>query len=284
MKEGKGIYHFSRHLFSKGMGIFILPVLILVLTLSGCGTLDTLIQKDGNSGTIGNWIGNQSGSQQDTSAITTTGIGDGRTVALYFADSTGGNLVKEQRTIPKTLSLARETINQWIKGPATNSTSEQPVVSPKTTLLDIGINNGVATVDLSKDFLQLYGNISQEITLYGLVDTVLQFPTIKEVHLRVEGKDLNKLGIYDATHLVYKASLVKGSVSDSSSGSAQDQNSVPAGNNSNTDSNVNSSSDSNASSNTNANGVQQGNDQSNNAPLSNSPSSINLFAFPPASL
>ncbi|MHB1651848.1 MAG: GerMN domain-containing protein [Desulfitobacteriaceae bacterium] len=218
--------------------------LLCVWFITGCGVLDTMLQKDGNTkGSIGDWIGKGTAAPTLQTSVLPS---DGKTVTLFFGDTTGKYLVKEERTIPKTLSLARETINQWLKGPAVVSkgSGSQAVVSPTTALLDIAVKDGVATVDLSKEFNQPYGKITPELKLYGLVNTLSQFPTVREVHLRVEGKPLSKLGNIDATKLSYKASLVKATALKTPSGS------------------------------TNPGAVKDG------LTPPASPSSINLFAFP----
>lgn len=232
-------------------------VLLSLILLTGCGTLETLVQKDGTSGPIADWIGVNG--DKNASLPATTTPGEGKTVALYFADSTGKFLVKEERTLPKTVSLARETVNQWLKGPVTKGTM-QSSVSTATTLLDIALKDNVAIVDLSKEFLTTNSKVSPEVVLYGLVNTLTQFSTINQVQIRVEGKPITKYGTVDATQLKFKASLVKGVVSD--------QKTVPSlgtGTNNNTGLGVTAPS------------------SLKNGALPDSPSSINLFNFPPSS-
>jgi spore germination protein GerM len=181
-----------------------LVILLCGLSAGGCGTLDTLLQKNNVQETIGKWIG-----EEAANVPVQVNSAEGKTVSLYFADSSGKYLVKEERMLPKTLSLARETVVEWLKGPAGKDNSSQPLVSPSTTLLDISIKDGVATIDLSKEFLKPYQKITPELEIYGLVNTLTQFPTVKEVCLRVEGKILNKLGNIDTSHLVNKPELIK---------------------------------------------------------------------------
>ncbi len=193
-----------------------LLILLCVFLAGGCGTLDTLLQKNNVQETIGNWIGEETANPPEQ-----VNPAEEKTVFLYFADSSGKYLIKEERKLPKTLSLARETVIEWLKGPAAKDNSSQPLVSSATTLLDIAIKDGVVTVDLSKEFLQPPQNITPELEVYGLVNTLAQFSTINEVSLRIEGKILNKLGNLDTTHLVNKPELIKdpdatGSVSKSS--------------------------------------------------------------------
>lgn len=202
-------------------------VLLMSIVLTGCGTLQTLVQKDGEAAPLSQWVGNSA-----PTVPATTNIGDGKAVSLYFPDPSGKYLVKEQRTLPKTVSLARETINEWLKGPA-DSGKGQVAVPPKTTLLDIAIKDGVATVDLSKEFTQPLSKVSQEATVYGLVNTLTQFPTVREVKLRIEGKPLTKLGNLDLSKLSYQEKLVKESaapnntINDSTGGSSNPPSAKP---------------------------------------------------------
>jgi len=207
-----------------------------------------LIQEDGTVTTLGEWTGSEG-----TGVPTLSNPDEGRIIILYFPDNTGQYLVAEQRVIPKTLSLARETTKQWLMGPAI-AENAQLAVSQETILLDIGIKEGIATVDLSREFIQPLGQVSQEAALYGLVNTLTQFSTVNEVKIRVEGKELDKLGSIDTTHLVYNGSLVKesnslGSLPEATSSSKAEE--------------------------TNLNGLPASSD---------SPSAINLFSFPPTTI
>lgn len=229
-------------------------VLLSLILLTGCGTLEKLVKKDGTSSPLSNWIG-VSGDKEATLPASTT-AGEGKVVELYFPDMSGKYLLKEERMLPKTVSMARETINQWLKGPAVTETM-QSSVSTATKLLDIAIKDNVVIVDFSKEFLQSNSKVSPEVALYGLVNTLTQFSTINQVQLRVEGKPITKYGTIDATNLVYKASLVKGAVSEKPI--------VPSTGTGNSGLGAAAPS------------------KNNNGALPDSPSSINLFNYPPSS-
>jgi len=228
-------------------------VLFSLFLLGGCGTLETLVNKDGATTSFGDFIG---GTKAATvpAATTAATTGEAKTIALYFADPTGKYLVKEQRTLPNTASLGRETVTQWLKGPAATG-SVLALVPATTVLLDIAIKDNVAIVDLSKEFLQPSSKVSPEVALYGLVNTLSQFTTIKQVQIRIEGKPVTKYGTIDASKLVNKASLVKGTTATTNPISP---------------------------SSTTGTAVTPAPNTSNGA-LSNSPSSINLFTDPSSS-
>lgn len=186
-------------------------VIFSLIFIEGCGTLETLVNKDGTNTSIGDLISGTNTSTLPAATPATIGAtsAGSTTIVLYFADPTGKYLVKEQRTLPKTVSLARETVTQWLKGPAVTGTTVQASVPTTTVLLGIAIKENVAIVDLSKDFLQPNSKVSSEVALYGLVNTLTQFTTVKQVEIHIEGKPLLKYGSIDTTKLVNKASLIK---------------------------------------------------------------------------
>jgi len=212
------------------------------------------MKKDGTSTPLADWIG-VSGDKEIALPASTT-AGEGKVIDLYFPDISGKYLLKEERMLPKTLSMARETVNQWLKGPVVTGTM-QSSVSTATMLLDIAIKDNIVIVDLSKEFLLSNSKVSPEVALYGLVNTLTQFSTINQVQIRVEGKPITKYGTIDTTHLVYKASLVKGSITE-----------IPV---------LPSTEPENGGL-----GVAAPANISNGE-LPNSPSSINLFNYPPSS-
>lgn len=234
-------------------------VLLSVFWTSGCGTLETLLQKNNPQEGLGSWIGGGA-----ASAPALVNPAEGKTVSLYFADSSGKYLIREERILPKTLSLARETVTAWLKGPLPKNNSIQPLVSPTTALLDIAIKEGVATVDLSKEFIIPYQKITSEIEIYGLVNTLTQFSTIKEVRLSIEGKMLNKLGNIETNHLINKPSLIKGQaeVKPAITSPGSTVQGLPG------------------SSTGTASGIANQPAAAKGSALPDSPSTINLFAFP----
>lgn len=160
-----------------------------IMLLVGCNILDDLVKDGGGSAPLGQFL-NRTPSNDVLPVIATPQQGD-QTVKLYFADKSGKKLIETNRTIPKTLSLARETITQWLLGPAGGASDTYSAVSPQTILRDINIKNGIATVDLSKEFLEPYSNITAETALFGLVNTMSQFSTVQIVKIRVEGQNIS---------------------------------------------------------------------------------------------
>jgi len=177
-----------------------------ILFLVGCNILDSLIKDEGGVAPLSQFL-NRNPSPEAEPVITLPEQEE-RRVKLYFADSSGKKLIEVERTIPKTLSLARETVNQWLMGPVGGVADAHRAVSPETKLLDINIKNGIAIVDLSKEFLEPYSNVTAETALYGLVNTVAQFSTVELVQIRVEGKDLTNYRGLDLGELRFRNDMI----------------------------------------------------------------------------
>jgi spore germination protein GerM len=117
-------------------------------------------------------------------------------VVLYFADAAGQFLTAEEREIPKVVGIARATIEQLIWGPKPGS-ALLPTIPFGTQLKDINIKpDGLAVVDFSKELItnHIGGTAAQKLTVYSIVNTLTQFPTVDRVEFRVEGQRVDKIG------------------------------------------------------------------------------------------
>ena len=63
-----------------------------------------------------------------------------------------------------------------------------------TTLRGLTIKNGLATVDLSKQFESGGGSLSMQLRVAQVVGTLTQFPTVKRVAFRIDGKPVESIG------------------------------------------------------------------------------------------
>lgn len=190
---------------TKILLIFVMS-LLMATSLMGCDILSSLVKEGEGTAPLGQFL-NRTPTGEALPVITTPIEGE-QTVKLYFADESGKRLTETQRTIPKTLSLARETLNQWLLGPAGGAADVYPVVSSQTKLRDINIKNGIAIVDLSKEYLEPYGNVSREVALYGLVNTIAQFPTVEMVEIRIDGKGIGQYRGIQLKNLRFRNDLV----------------------------------------------------------------------------
>lgn len=117
------------------------------------------------------------------------------TVSLYFADSTGNKLIVEERDIAKVEGIARKTLEELIKGPA-NVESIQ-VFPDGTRLRDINIKpDGLCIVDLSAEACGVVNKGQEKLMIYGIANTLSQFPSVKEVSFMINGEKVDSIGGY----------------------------------------------------------------------------------------
>lgn len=180
--------------------------LVILVPLTGCNVLSSLIKQEGDKTPLAQLL--ESSPAASFTPATSSAQGE-RTIKLFFPDKTGKTLIVEKRVIPKTVSLAKESVIQWLKGPGSSTGEFQAAVNPATTLRDIALKNGVAIVDLSKDFLQAYGKAEPQAVLYGLVNTITQYSTVQSVSIRVEGQEIKTFRGQKTDRLFFNNTLVQ---------------------------------------------------------------------------
>jgi germination protein M len=137
-----------------------------------------------------------------TTTVVTTPPPDTMGVKAYFMLEGGGTdyrpgpfLVSVYREIPRTQQVAAAAMRELIVGPTTDERASVPALSSAvpadTMLLGISIENGLATVDLSREFEAGGGTFSMAARLAQVVFTVTQFPTVQEVEFHLDGEPVS---------------------------------------------------------------------------------------------
>ena len=102
------------------------------------------------------------------------------------------------RQTPETQAVARAAMNGLLAGPQGSELTASPAITSAipagTKLLGLSIANGIATVDLSRDFEAGGGSRSAFGRLAQVVYTLTQFPTVRSVVFQVEGETVTVFG------------------------------------------------------------------------------------------
>lgn len=114
-------------------------------------------------------------------------------VTIYYGENQG-YLVPVKKEITGAPAVARAAMQALCRGPAPGS-GLNTTIPPGTVLRDINLKDGLATVDFSRELKTRHGGGSTEelLTVYSIVDTLTQFPTIRRVQILVGGKRLETL-------------------------------------------------------------------------------------------
>jgi germination protein M len=104
----------------------------------------------------------------------------------------GEALWPAMRVAPKSPAVATAAVNALIAGPTAHERRHGvfSVVPGGTKLLGISIDHGTATVDLSSEYGSGGGSLSITLRLAQVVYTVTQFPTVKRVAFKLDGRSI----------------------------------------------------------------------------------------------
>lgn len=112
---------------------------------------------------------------------------------LYFPDKNLEFLVPEERYVEMNKSLERTIVEELIKG--SYDESNPKIIPGGTEIKSITIKEDTIVVDLSKHFGKIEGgNKAAELAVYSMVDSLTVIPGIKNVVLKINGKDDERLG------------------------------------------------------------------------------------------
>ncbi len=114
--------------------------------------------------------------------------------AYFVLGSFTGNegLVPVLREVPETRAVATAAMTALLAGPKGAEVASRPAmftaIPDGTRLLGVTITDGIATVDLSREFESGGGSYSVQARLAQVVYTLTQFPTVDGVLFEIAGK------------------------------------------------------------------------------------------------
>lgn len=110
-----------------------------------------------------------------------------REVDLYYANSLGDKLVRKRQKIAysKNVSLEKVVMERLISGPSDNDS--EPTLPSNLKLLSISVVDGVCYVNLDSSFLTEMVNVSSELPVYSIVNTLCSLKGISSVQIMING-------------------------------------------------------------------------------------------------
>lgn len=120
------------------------------------------------------------------------------TLTLYFANSTGDKLIKVNRTMRynTNISLEKLVVEQMVYGPVEQKGSKIafPTLNSGTKIIGVNIKDGICYVNLNNTFLTLNNNVTADVAIYSLVNSLTELPGVLKVQFAVDGETEVKLG------------------------------------------------------------------------------------------
>lgn len=107
---------------------------------------------------------------------------------LYFADSNGESLQSQtiQVAYSKSVNIERVIVEQLIAGP--NGSGVKPTLPSDLSVLGVSVKNGVCYVNLSQTMSQSMVNVTAEVSIYSIVNSLCELPNINSVAITIDGK------------------------------------------------------------------------------------------------
>lgn len=199
---------------SRPLALILIVLLLSLLGLTGCGTSNVNTQATVTPSDTSTTANSSSGSTVAASSSESTVNNSGSTsaqikVTLYFPTPDASGLAVVERNVTVNNGEVIKAMFNALNNPP--SGLEQTL--PKgTELLSASVKDGVATLNLSKQFKSSFGGgtTGEQMILYSIVNTLTTLPNVQSVQFLLNGeKSVAILGEMDtSTPLKRNESLI----------------------------------------------------------------------------
>ena len=115
---------------------------------------------------------------------------------LYFAneDGTGLQAVSRTKVYNSNISLERLVMEELIAGPQADDTGlpagreDGPVMNPATKIVSVAVRDGICYVNLDDSFLNQIYNVTPEVTIYAITNSLIELTGVNKVQISVNGE------------------------------------------------------------------------------------------------
>lgn len=110
------------------------------------------------------------------------------TLKLYFANEAGNGLIVTHRTkeYNTNISLEKLVVEELIKGP--NAEGIYPTINPDTKVANVMLKDNICYVNLDENFLNQIYAVTPEVTIYSIVNSLIELPNVNKVQILVNGE------------------------------------------------------------------------------------------------
>ena len=113
-------------------------------------------------------------------------------LTLYFSNKKGDMLIPETREVhySSNISLEKLVMEQLMEGPKVSGL--QGTIPTGTKLITITVVDSVCYVNLDEMFLNQNKEISEQVILYSIVDSLTELPSVDKVQISINGDTSGK--------------------------------------------------------------------------------------------
>lgn len=111
-------------------------------------------------------------------------------VKLYFVNETGDKLIAAYREkfYSTNTPLERFVVEELIKGPSGVVEGIYPSINPDTKILSVMTKDGICYVNLDSTFMNVVNNVPSELSIYSIVNSLVELSNINKVQILVNGE------------------------------------------------------------------------------------------------
>lgn len=141
---------------------------------------------DGNGSAVG-WMNAEQFIDNDGNEINTYELAK---VKLYFAGEDGTNLIAAYREkhYSTNTPLERFVVEELIAGPSGQIDGLYPSINPNTKIITVMTKDGICYVNLDENFLTVVNNVSTDVSIYSIVDSLVELNNINKVQILINGE------------------------------------------------------------------------------------------------
>ena len=136
--------------------------------------------------------GNEVGLMNGDDIVDTTGSSlssyQSDTLKLYFADQNGSKLVKQEVDVRYSSNVLKEKliVEKLMQGPSEEGA--YPTINPAANLLSVTTKDGICYVNFDSTFLISAYDVLPEITIYSIVDSLVEGTGVRQVQITINGE------------------------------------------------------------------------------------------------
>ncbi|MCM1100672.1 MAG: GerMN domain-containing protein [Clostridium sp.] len=111
-------------------------------------------------------------------------------VKLYFANSDGDKLIGAYREKYYSTNIPKErfVVEELIAGPSGKVEGLYPSVNPEVKIISVTTQDGVCYVNLDAGFLTVVNNVSTEVSIYAIVNSLAELSNVNRVQILINGE------------------------------------------------------------------------------------------------
>lgn len=196
LEEGQLILNFDELYKDQPITTEVLVRAAVVRTLTqieGVTYVSFQIRSEPLKDTAGNVIGIMSADMFIDKAESESNARERVKLRLYFANEDGDRLVETNRTLEystnvSNVSLEKLVVEQIIGGPSKQVEGKVfPTINPDTKIVGVTVKDGTCYVNLNESFLTQIYNVTSEVTIYSITNSLVELPNVNRVQIAING-------------------------------------------------------------------------------------------------